>query len=375
MEEKIKGLVEKHDEYRRSSINLIPSENAMAKDALKALSSDLATRYGTEWYGGSEYAIEIYKRATELAKKLFNVRYAILNAISGNICDVAAIFAFTKPYDEIATIPKENGGYPFGYEKFNRKKYSIPMKEYEIDVSKLEMKKIPLTLLAQSTIFFPLPVEKIRENFDGIVVYDASHVIGLIAGNAFQNPLKEGSHAIIASTHKTLAGPQGGIVLTNDDATYEKFASYLLFDFDTGIGLVDNMHMNRIAALAIVFEELISNGRRYASQIVKNAKVLAAHLHENGVAIKYADRGFTQSHQIMLDMDKNRAYKFFKKLEENRIFIDCIGRIGVAEVTHIGMKEKEMEEIAELMLDVYKGKDVRKKAMELAMEFYNKFYS
>ena len=373
-EKKIDELIKKHDEYRHESINLIPSENVMKKDALLALSSDLATRYGTEWYGGSEYAGRIYEKATNLAKKLFNVRYAIINPISGNICDLAALFSFTKPYDEIAVIPKENGGYPFGYKKFHRKKYSIPMKEYEVDVEHLVPKKFPLILLAQSTIFFPLPINKIKENFDGICIYDASHVLGLIAGKKFQNPLEEGCNAIIGSTHKTFPGPQGGIVLTNDETIYEKFRQYLLFDFDLGIGLIDNMHMNRIASLAIVFEEMMQHGKKYAHQILKNARILASHLHENGIAIKYVSRGYTQTHQILLDMDKNHAFKFFKKLEQNRIFIDCIGRIGVAETTHIGMKEKEMEEIAEMMIAVYEGKNVKEKAMELARKFYGNFY-
>lgn len=144
-------------------------------------------------------------------------------------------------------------------------------------------------------------------------------------------------------------------------------------DFEKGIGLIDNMHMNRIASLGIVLKEMIVNGKEYASQIIKNAKILASFLHENGIAIKYADRGFTKSHQILLDMDKSQAFKFFKRLEENRIFIDCIGRIGVAEATHIGMEENEMEEIGKLIVKVYNGKNVKKEAMELARKFYKKF--
>ncbi len=374
MEEKVNELIKEHDEYRRESINLIPSENAMKKDALLALSSDLATRYGTEWYGGSEYASKIYRKATELAKKLFDVKYAIINSISGNICDLAAIFSFTKPYDEIAVIPKEKGGYPLGYKKFYRKPYETPMKEYEVDVEKLTPKKFPLILLAQSTIFFPLPIDKIKENYDGIFVYDASHVLGLMAGKEFQSPLQDGCNAIVASTHKTFPGPQGGIILTDDETIYEKFRQYLLFDFDSGIGFIDNMHMNRIASLAIVLEEMIKIGKKYARQTIKNARSLASYLHENGIPIKYASKGYTESHQILLDMDKKHIFKFFKRLEQNRIFMDCTGRIGVAEATHIGMREKEMEEIAEMMIAVYEGKNVKKKAMELAGEFYGKFY-
>ena len=365
MEEEIINLIKKHEKYRHEAINLIPSENRLSNSVLKALSSDLASRYGTEWYGGSKYSMEIYEKAVELAKKLFKARHALIS-ISGNLCDLAAIFSFTNPYDEIAVIPKENGGYPLGYEKFDRKTFKIPMKEYEVDVDKLEKRKFPLILIASSIILFPLPIKEIASFYDGIIVYDASHVLGLIAGGEFQQPLKEGAHIIIGSTHKTLPGPQGGVILTNDDALYEKMKKYILFDFEKGIGLIDNMHMNGIAALAISFEEMLKNGKEYARQIVKNAKTLASFLHENGIPVKYKERGYTQSHQILLDLDENERFRIFKILENNRIFIDKIGRIGVAEVTHIGMKEKETEEIGEMIVEAYKGKDVREKAIKMA---------
>ena len=363
-------LIKKHEEYRLSGINLIPSENRMNERALAALSSDLAGRYGDEWYGGSEYSIKIYEKTIKLAKKLFKVRHVIITPLSGNLCDLAAIFSFSKPGDKIAGIPKEKGGYPFGYEKFSRKLYKIPMKGYEIDVKKIKKSNISFVLLASSIFLFPHPIKKISEIFDSIIVYDASHVLGLIAGGKFQQPFEEGASVVISSTHKTFPGPQGGIVLTNDDEMNEKLEEYLLFDFDAGIGLIDNMHINRIASLGIVMEEMIEKGKNYAEQIIKNAKRLASFLHENGLFVKYPEKEYTESHQILLDMDKKQAYKFFKELEKNKIFIDCIGRIGVAEATHIGMKEKEMDEIAEMILDVYKGKNVKKRAMELAMKFY-----
>jgi len=372
-EERLKNLIKAHNEYRESSINLIPSENKISRNASECLSGDLASRYGNEWYGGSKYAIEIYEEATELARKLFNVKYAFVSPLSGNICDLAVIFSFTKPDDEIAIIPKENGGYPLGYKKFHRKEYAIPMNGYEIDVGRIKEREIPLVLLAPSVILFPLPLETIKMKFHGVHVYDASHVLGLIAGGEFQKPLKEGMDIMIGSTHKTFPGPQGGIVLTNNTQLYEKLHDYLMFDFESGIGLIDNMHMNRIACLSIVMEEMRKNGKKYARQIVKNAKVLARNLHENGIKIRYPEKGFTMSHQIILDMDRETAYNFFKNLEKNRIFIDRIGRIGVAEVTHIGMKEEEMEMIAEMIVSVFRGEIVKEKAIKMAKEFYSKF--
>jgi len=113
-----------------------------------------------------------------------------------------------------------------------------------------------------------------------------------------------------------------------------------------------------------------SHGRdewQASKQIVRNAKYLAKCLDELGIAVKYAEKGYTESHQILLDFE---AFNYFKKLEENNIFIDCIGRIGVAEATYIGMKEKEMEKIAHMMADVYKGKNVKEEASKMAREFY-----
>ena len=373
MEKKeIERLVERHEKHRLHGINLIPSENRIFYTARKILSSDLAGRYESEWYGGSRYAGEICERVEGLAKKLFGVRYAFITPVSGNMCDLATIFSFSRSGDKIAGIPRESGGYPFGYEKFERKFHPLPMKDFVVDEEKVdEMEEdFPLIFIASSIILFPHPLKKISKKFGGVVAYDASHVLGLIAGGKFQQPLKEGAEVMIGSTHKSFPGPQGGIVLTNERDAMERLREYLLFDYDKGIGLIDNPHVNRIASLGVVMEEMLENGREYANQIVKNAKSLASSLHQLGVAVKFSDRGFTESHQILLDMADREAGIFYKKLEENGIFIDCIGRIGVAEVTHIGMKEEEMEEIAHMIADVYKGKNVRARVEKMATSFF-----
>ncbi|KAA0015329.1 MAG: hypothetical protein FE041_00330 [Thermoplasmata archaeon] len=337
----------------------------MIKEALNALASDLAGRYGDGWYGGSKYAIEIYEKVEKLARKIFNTKHAFITPISGNICDLAIIFSFTRAGDEIVSIPKEHGGYPLSFKKFERRFYPLPMKDYVIDEEKIEERKVPLVLIASSIILFPHPLRRIAKKFDSVIAYDASHVLGLIAGGQFQQPLKEGANIMIGSPHKSFPGPQGGIVLTNDDEIAEKLAPYLLFDYEQGIGLIDNPHLNRIACLGIVMEGM--NGKHHAKQIVRNAKYLAKCLDELGIAVKYAEKGYTESHQILLDFE---AFNYFKKLEENNIFIDCIGRMGVAEATYIGMKEKEMEKIAHMMADVYKGKNVKEEASKMAREFY-----
>jgi len=181
--------------------------------------------------------------------------------------------------------------------------------------------------------------------------------------------LQEGADVMIGSTHKSFPGPQGGIVVTNSKEKAESLEKMLCFNFEEGIGLVDNPHPNRIAALGIVLEEMLSSGKEYASQVIKNAKSLASCLCENNIPVKFAQKGFTESHQILLDFDD--AQPFCRMLEKQNIFIDISGRIGVAEVTHIGMKEGEMEEIANLITGAYKGKDVKERVKKLAKKFYN----
>ncbi|MBC7081538.1 MAG: serine hydroxymethyltransferase [Thermoplasmatales archaeon] len=369
MEEKIRELIKRHEEYKLSGINLIASENRISVAGSSALASDLAGRYGNEWYGGARYAIEIFEETEKLARKLFKAKYVFINPISGNICDLAMIFSFTKCRDMVAGIPKEEGGYPFGYGKFERKFYPLPVKDYVVDEKRLKKIDVPLALVASSIILFPHPLKKISERINGVIAYDASHVLGLIAGGEFQKPLEEGADVVIASTHKSFPGPQGGIIFTNDSEVAEKISPYVSFDYEGGIALIDNPHMHRIASLGIVMEEMIKNGKKYAKNIVKNARALAKSLNEI-LPIKFPEKNFTESHQILIDLPKEKIEKIFKDLEKNHIFIDCIGRIGVAEATYIGMDEKDMEEISNFIVDAIRGKNVKKEVTKFAMKFY-----
>lgn len=368
-------LVKQHEAYRTSGINLIASENRIIPSALEALSSDLAGRYGNRWYGGSRFALRIIEETENLARKVFNAKYAFITPLSGNICDLAVMFSFTKCPGKIAAVSKEEGGYPFGYEKFGRELISLPVRDTEIIVDRatetINAEKPGITMLGASVILFPHPVRELgvaREY--GTLVYDASHVLGLVAGGEFQQPLREGADVMVGSTHKTFPGPQGGMILTNSSEKAEMLEKMLLFDFDKGIGLVDNPHVHRIAALGIVLEEMLANGRQYASQVVKNARRLASSLHDMGITVKFPEKRFTSSHQILLDFDRRDAEEFCRKMEREKIFVDISGRIGVAEATHVGMKEQEMENIAHIISDAYRGKDVRARVKKMAGEFY-----
>ena len=352
---KILELVEENEGYREDGLNLMASENFLTPGVKKALSSDLAGRYLSEYYGGTEYAREIVNHTEELFKKLFGVKYAIVEPLSGNICDLAVMFAFSQCNENVAMLPYTAGGYPLGLEKFQRKRVSLPNipGTFEIDANasqELYQVDIPLTILGASYIPFPHPVSEFREFVDDTLVYDGSHVLGLLACGEFQSPMDEGAEVIIGSTHKTFYGPQGGVILTDSKEHFERFREFIDVDTDTGIGLVDNPHVNRIAALGVAAEEMLED-QGYGARVIKNARKLASALDERDVPIRFADRGFTASHQVFLDIKSEDAIKLCHELEKHKIFIDTTGRMGTAEVTHRGITD--MDGIAERISEVY----------------------
>ncbi len=359
---KILSLVESHEKMRENGINLIASENWLSERVKKALSSDLAGRYHTEWYGGTEIARRIIAITEGYARKLFRCEKALLAPISGNICDLAAILAYTEPGDAVAILPFTCGGYPLGIEKFHRRRLDIPADPdtYEIDVSRaveqISGENARVVILGSSFIPFPFPVREMRDGlvekgWNGHIFYDGSHVLGLIACGKFQDPLREGAEVLFGSTHKSLYGPQGGIMLTNSPDHAEKLLKFLEIDIDAGIGLVDNVHMNRIAGLGAAFEEILTDVD-YGRRVVENARALAGALDRLGVPVRFRERGFTASHQVFLGLFPDDARELCGALEDMGIFTDIAARFGTAEVTHRGMGPSDMVEIAELVADV-----------------------
>ncbi len=360
---KILELVEKNERYREEGINLMASENFISPKVKEALSSDLAGRYLSDYYGGSRYARDIVAHTEDLFRKLFDVKHAIVEPLSGNICDLAVLFAFTREKENIAMLPYTAGGYPLGMEKFGRKRVSLPNQPdtFQIDVSRsealYEAQDIPLTILGASYIPFPHPVREFRNILDehseqGTLVYDGSHVLGLLACGEFQSPLKEGAEVMIGSTHKSFYGPQGGVILTDSDEHHSALREFMDVDTVSGIGLVDNPHVNRIAALGIAAEELLDD-RGYGRRVIDNSKLLASRLHELGVPIRFADKGYTESHQVFLDIPLEKAVLLCNALEQESIFIDTTGRMGTAEITHRGMTD--MDSIAHRIADCYRA--------------------
>ena len=359
MSQGIEQLIRDHTEYRLSCLNMIASENRMSKKARKALSSDLAHRYHADFYGGSKIARDLIETTSDLICQLFHSNYSLVTPLSGNVADLAAIFALTKPGDLIASLPLEKGGYPLDYIGLGRKWKSLPYSDdleslpIPESISFLEKEKPSLVVLGASFFLFPHPVKEISEvvhSYGGKVVYDGSHVLGLIAGGQFQDPLNEGADLMLGSTHKSLPGPQGGVILYNDDALTPSLTHVIGDDPLEAIFLVDNIHLNRVAALGIVAEEMLTDGEQYAKQVVLNSKALGKGLDKNGVPVKGANRGYSEFHQVLgsiQDFDEGAEKR--DKLGLVGIIIDAAFRFGTQELTRLGFDTSEMFQISEIV--------------------------
>ncbi|MFX1252637.1 MAG: hypothetical protein ACFFCZ_13610 [Promethearchaeota archaeon] len=355
-----------HQTLRDSHLNLVASENALSPLVRNALSNDLAGRYSSEFYGGSKITRTIIEYVNELAKELFQCDFASVAPISGNMCDLAAVNSLTSVGDTVALVSMSNGGYPFQIEAFDRKVAYLPFDEEKWNLKYTELEQFyeihtpKLTILGASAFIYPYSIPKVIKHIKldkQHIVYDGSHVLGLIAGRRFQNPLGEKIPVLFGSTHKSFPGPQGGIILGNDQEIFDLMCHQFSiqtsehpFGKHHGTILVDNVHSNRIAALGFSLLEMLEFGQAYADQVIKNTKSLGHALQKHGFPVVNNNMfGISQSHQILMPMDTNGGLKFKEKLENAGIFTDAFVRIGTSEITRRGFKEAEMKVIAELI--------------------------
>jgi glycine hydroxymethyltransferase len=384
MIEEILGLVRKHENWReKRCLNLIPSENVMSPAVRGLLSSELGQRYTSRqsFYMGTKFIDEIEQYGEKIAKELFKAENAELRPLSGHVADLVFLANFTEPSDVLMCVSPEDGGYPGiwqnGLAKFLQlKTVAFPFSKHDRNIrteqakEAIEQAKPKVIVFGASLITFPHPVKElveVAEQNGAHIGYDGSHVMGLIASKRFQDPLREGVSALFGSTHKTLFGPQGGIILA-DKEHGESMKTQIFPAF------VDNAHWNRIAALTLALAEMREFGETYATQVIKNAKALAKALHDYGFPVTSEHLGFTQSHQVLLDYgsyEKGRVIA--EKLEDANIIVDCGVRIGACEVTRRGMKEREMMRIAELIkrqiVDKESSEHIKKDVLKLCTEF------
>ncbi|MGD1054796.1 MAG: hypothetical protein ABR867_01780 [Nitrososphaerales archaeon] len=373
--ERLNKTVRDHEEWRvRECLNLIPSENRGSDLMRSMLTTDFGNRYSApdKFYRGTKYIDELQALSEEAARKVFNARYADIRPLSGHTADMAVLLSLTEAGDKILSISPNNGGYPgithlgLGrllklenlYFPYDDGIVNIKTKE---SISVIRSQKPKVVFFGSSFIPFPHPTRQLAEVSSGTCVYDGSHVLGLIAGGAFQDPLREGCSLLIGSTHKSLPGPQGGIILSNNEEVFKAVSGKI------HPGIVDNVHLNRVAALTVSLLEMMQFGKSYAQAVVKNSQALAKALVAGGVNVRGAPCGYTKSHQVLLDYESSRLSFYSGKLEQANIIIDNGGRVGTSELTRLGYESAEMEEVADLICSTVLGKkpvDVVKKRIK-----------
>lgn len=359
MIDEIMELARSHEEWRTRCINLVPSENVTSPSVRSLLSSELGHRYTSKdkFYMGTRFLDVIEQNGEELARKVFNSETADLRPLSGHIADLVFLSCFTRPDDEILCVSPNDGGYPgigeLGIPKFlGIETIGFPFSKRNMNIKVRETidlmfeRKPKAVIFGASLFLFPHPLKElvgVAQEIDAHVGYDGSHVLGLIAGKNFQDPLREGASVLFGSTHKSLFGPQGGVMLA-DKEHGEIIRSKIHPAF------VDNAHWNRIAALTLALAETLKFGQAYARQVVANAQSLAKASAEAGLPTACPNLGYTKSHQVFLDFGGYKQGRAVAtRLERANIIVDCGVRLGVCEVTRRGMRKEEMYEIAEFM--------------------------
>ncbi|UCF50734.1 MAG: serine hydroxymethyltransferase [Thermoplasmatales archaeon] len=378
--EYVRKQAKMNNEFFASSLPMIASENVLSPLCREMLLTDFHGRYaegtpGHRYYEGCEFFDNVELKAMELAKKLFDCSYADVRPTAGTTANIGILKALIKPGESAVVLDLANGAHisfgkwgGAGVRGINLISYPFNDELMNIDVDaavKLIKKVKPkLALNGRSVFLFPSPIKELAEAVHDLgiyLVYDAAHVLGLIAGKQFQDPLREGADLMCGSTHKTLPGPQGGMVVSDHKGDTDEDKSFLRkIGFGIFPGVTSSYHLHHVAAKAIAFAEHLEFGEAYAKQTIKNAQRLAQSLHEQGFKVFGENLGFTKSHQILVEIGPGKGKEASKKLEDAGIVtnmntipgdIDPLNpsglRLGTPELTRIGMKETDMESIAE----------------------------
>ncbi|MFZ0357528.1 MAG: serine hydroxymethyltransferase [Nitrososphaeraceae archaeon] len=410
--DKVFDLLEKHHNWFKSSIPLIASENIPSPAVREAIVSDFGNRYAEGWpgervYAGCIYIDEVEIICNELAKKVFKSEFADCRATSGVVANLAIYSAFSNPGDYMlaASIPtgghishgkKEHSGTAGLVHGLNIEHYPFSKEDMTIDVDATKKKvsemisngkKPAIAMFGGSLFLFPHPVKELASfmHDNSIYInYDGAHVAGLIAGGQFQDPIGEGTDSMTMSSHKTLWGPQGGIIVS-----LERHADSIkkaIFPGNTS-----SHHLHHVAGKAIALAESLEFGKEYAKQVINNAKILAESLANFGFRVLGEKRGYTESHQLAVDVSNfGDGGTIEKELEKANIILNrqllpgdiksgkhymhpSGVRIGVPEVTRLGMKESEMKEIASFIKQIVIDKSDPNKVGSAVSKFREQF--
>jgi glycine hydroxymethyltransferase len=411
-------LMEHHDWFKKS-IPLIASENITSPAVDEACASDFSHRYAEGWsgqrvYAGCTYIDQIEDICMELAKEYYSCLHADVRPISGVVANLVMYNAFTSDNNgKMCCMSIVRGGHiSHGprFAKSGREIYGTAgttrglTVEYlafdddemnlDIDASAKIIREFEpeLVLFGGSVFLFPHPVKELGEvakEVGAYVGYDAAHVAGLIGSGYFQDPLREGADAMTMSTHKTLPGPQHGMLASNREDLIDTLRSCAF------PALLSNHHLHNVAGLAITLAEMLEYGKDYHKNVIENAKALGQALHERGFKVLMEHKGFTESHQIVVDITEfektiglggdierllEKANIILNRnllpydISQGRHYQNPGGlRIGTSEITRLGMGKSEMVDIAELIKKLVIDKEDPKKIRTEVIDFRGDF--
>ena len=388
----------------REGFGMIASENIVSPMVQKIVSSDLHGRYaeglpGNRYYQGCDGFDTIESIGIDLAKKVFDAPFANIQSTSGTVSNIGALKALAKPGDKITAVSTADGGHisharmgAVGLRDLNLSTYPWNVERMEPDIDgacnlirELEPK---VALIGQSVFLFPTPLVEIAAAAHEVgakVMYDGAHVLGLIAGGVFPDPLKEGADVMTGSSHKTFPGPQGGFLLSSsEDEKFHKKLNNSIFP-----GVCSSYHLHHVAGKVVALAEFEEYGQAYAQDTVANAKAFASALASEGFDVLAESRGYTATHQVLTrhgELDSGAGAKAARMLEDAGIITNMNMlpgdtkaltpsglRLGVQELTRVGMDQTQMEEVAALYARVLlKGEDpqsVKKDVKQLKSEF------
>ena len=375
---KILQAVDDSGNHYRHSIPMIASENILSPLVRRACDSDLHGRYaeglpGKRYYQGCDDFDTIEEMGIKSARRVFNCNFANIQSTSGTVSNIAALKALSNPGDTITAVSTADGGHisharmgAVGVRGLNLVTYPWDVERMEPDIdaslSLIRDNEPNLVLFGQSVFLFPTPLRELSDaahEVGSTVMYDGAHVLGLIAGGVFQDPLREGADVMTGSSHKTFPGPQGGFLLSDsEDTTLHKRLNNSIFP-----GVCSSYHLHHVAVKAVALAEFEQFLAYYANDIVKNAKALGAALSSEGFDVIAEERGFTESHQVLTrhgGPDSGSGMRAAQTLEDCGIITNMNMlpgdtkamsgpsglRLGVPELTRVGMGVDEMQDVA-----------------------------
>ncbi len=386
----IEKLIKSEEKRQREGLELIPSENYVSEDVLRANGSVFTNKYsegypGRRYYGGQDFTDAVERLAIERACKLFKCKFANVQPHSGAPANLAVYAALLTPGDTVLGMDLSHGGHlthghpmtlPAKIYKFVTYKMKDPETgeiDYE-DLRKVALEHKPKIILAgfsaySRTLNYKKFVE-IAHEVGAVTMADMAHIAGLIAAGVLRNPFEDGFDIITSTTHKTLRGPRGGLILTRDNEEIAKKIDKSIFP-----GIQGGPHMHTIAAKAVAFGEAMTpKYKKYAKQILKNAKAMEQVFHKNKIRMI---GGGTDNHLILADVFGSLGVTG----KEAQTVLDEVGitlnmntiagdtrkpmdpsgiRFGTPAITTRGFKEKECKKVAELIIEVLKNKDNKK---------------